>query len=69
MQNVREYIEVKLHTTVGSALKAASSPTFKHYSIIDEDLVQTNHFPEVIRHNTPIAIGVTILELVITFNI
>jgi len=64
MQNVRDYIEVKLHTNADSALKAASSPTFKHYSIIDENLIQTNHFPAVIRHNTPIAIGVTILELV-----
>jgi hypothetical protein len=64
MQNVREYMEVKLHTSVESALKACSNPTFKHYSIIDENLVQTNHFPETIKHNTPIAIGVTILELV-----
>jgi len=67
MQNVREYIDVKLHTTSESALKASSSPTFKHYSIIDENLVQTNHVPPVIRHNTPIAIGVTILELVSYF--
>lgn len=64
MQNVRDYIDVKLHTTIDSALKATSNPTFKHYSIIDENLVQTNHFPPVILHNTPIAIGVTILELV-----
>jgi len=64
IQNVRDYIEVKLHTTAESALKAASNPTFKNYSIIDENLVQTNHFPVVIKHNTPIAIGVTILELV-----
>jgi len=64
MQNVRDYIEVKLHTNADNALKAASNPTFKHYSIIDEDLVQTNHYTPVIRHNTPIAIGVTILELV-----
>lgn len=64
MQNVREYIEVKLHTTSDSALKAACTPSFKHYSIIDENLVQTNHVPQVIKHNTPMAIGVTILELV-----
>ena len=64
MQNVREYIDVKLHTNIESAMKATSNPTFKHYSIIDENLVQTNHFTPVILHNTPIAIGVTILELV-----
>jgi len=65
MQNVRDYIEVKLHTNADSALKAASLPTFKHYAIIDENLVQTNHHLESITHNTPIAIGVTILELVL----
>lgn len=64
MQNVRQYINVKLHTNSSTALKAVADPNFKHYSIIDEDLVQTNHFQPVIKHVTPIAIGVTILELV-----
>ena len=65
MQNVRDYINVKLHTNAESALKAVALPTFKSYSIIDEDLVQTNHFQPSILHNSPIAIGVTILELVL----
>jgi hypothetical protein len=65
MQNVRQYINVKLHTNSETALKAVSDPNFKSYSIIDENLVQTNHFQPSIKHNTPIAIGVTILELVI----
>ena len=65
IQCIRDYINVKLHLKAESALKAASCPTFKHYVIIDEDLVQTNHFLPSILHNTPIAIGVTILELVI----
>ena len=64
MQNVRDYIEVKLHTKAESALKAASNHTFKNYSIIDENLVLTNHYQATITHSTPIAIGVTILELV-----
>jgi hypothetical protein len=64
MQNTRQYIQVKLHNDAKSAMKAASSPTFKNYTIIDENLVQTNHFLPSILHNTPIAIGVTILELV-----
>jgi len=68
MQNVREYIQVSLHTTAKSALRAASSHTFKSYSIIDENLVQTNHFQHTIIHSTPLAIGVTILELVSQFN-
>ena len=64
MQNIRDYIQVSLHTTAKSAIKAASAHTFKNYSIIDENLVQTNHFQHTILHSTPIAIGVTILELV-----
>jgi len=66
MQNVRDYVEVKLHTDADSALKAASLHTFKNYSIIDENLVQTTHFQHTIVHTTPLAIGVTILELVTT---
>ena len=64
IQNVRDYINVKLHTQANSAIKAASLHTFKNFSIIDEHLVQTNHFQHTITHTTPIAIGVTILELV-----
>lgn len=63
LQNTRDYITVKLHTKGESIQKAVSSHTFKNYSIIDENLVQTNHFLPVIKHTTPIAIGVTILEL------
>lgn len=40
-----------------------SQPTFKNFSIIDENLVQTNHFLPTIKHNIPIAIGVTILDI------
>jgi len=64
IQNVRDYMEVKLHTGAKSALKAASLHNFKSFSILDENLVQTNHFPHTITHTTPLAIGVTILELV-----
>jgi len=60
---VRDYISVKLHTKGDSVLKAVSSHTYKNFSVIDEHLVQTNHFLPVIKHMTPIAIGVTILEL------
>jgi len=62
--NVRDYVTVKLHTQADTALSAASLHTFKNFSIIDEDLVQTTHYQATICHNTPIAIGVTILELV-----
>lgn len=63
LQNVRDYINVRLHTSKNSALKATADHTFKNYSIIDENLVQTNHYLPTINHNSPIAIGVTILEL------
>jgi hypothetical protein len=50
--------------TEQSALKAVAQPTFKNYNIIDEKFIQTNHYNPVIEHKTPIAIGITILELV-----
>jgi len=65
MQNVRDYLTVKLHTSSKSALKSISSPTFKNYTILGEDLVQTNHFTPTVVHDKPIAIGFSILELVI----
>jgi hypothetical protein len=65
MQNVRDYSTVKLHTSAKSALKAISNPTFKNYTILGDDLVQTNHFTQTITHDKPIAIGFSILELVI----
>jgi hypothetical protein len=64
MQNVRDYSTVKLHTSGKSALKAISNPTFKNYTILGENLVQTNHFTPTIVHDKPIAIGFSILELV-----
>ena len=64
LQDIRAYTEVQLHTEAGSAMKAASMHTFKNFVIVDENLVQTVHFRPTILHNTPIAIGVTILELV-----
>jgi hypothetical protein len=65
MQNVRDYLTVKLHTSEKTALKAISNPTFKNFTIIGENLVQTNHFTPTITHDKPIAIGFSILELVI----
>ena len=65
MQNVRDYLVVKLHTTAKSVEKAIAQPTFKGFTILSENLVQTNHYTPVIYHDKPIAIGVAILELVI----
>lgn len=63
LQSVRDYMTVKLHNKKESVLKAVSSHTYKNYSVIDENLVQTNHFLPIVKHTTPLAIGVTILEL------
>ena len=63
IQNVRNYLNVKLHVKKEPMLKAASNPTFKSYTILAEDLVQTNHFTPVIVHDRPIFVGFTILEL------
>jgi hypothetical protein len=63
IQNVRNYSIVKLHTTKNSLLKAISHHTFKNFVILDDNLVQTNHFKPVICHDRPIAVGMSILEL------
>jgi hypothetical protein len=67
MQNVRDYLVVKLHTTAKSVEKAIAQPTFKGFTILSENLVQTNHYTPIIYHDKPIAIGVAILELVYIF--
>jgi len=63
IQNIRNYINVSLHTKVQNLLKAVSSITFKNFTILGENLVQTNHSQPFIIHNRPIYVGFTILEL------
>jgi len=63
IQNVRNYIQVKLHTKISSLKQAVSSPTFKNFTIIGDNLVQTNHSLTQIIHDRPIYVGFTILEL------
>lgn len=65
IQNVRGYINVRIHNEEHGLLDAISDPTLKRYSILGENLVQTNHEFPVIEHKQPIIIGFTILELVI----
>ena len=64
IENVRDYCTVKLHTTKDSAMKAISKHNYKSHVIIAKNIVQTNHYNDVILLNKPIAIGVTILDLV-----
>jgi len=63
IQNVRNYISVHLHTTMSSVQGAISSPTYKNFVIIGDNLVQTNHTLSEIIHDKPIYVGFTILEL------
>lgn len=63
IQNVRNYINVKLHTNLKSLQKAIACHTFKNYIILDDNLVQTNHFTPNIVHDKPLFVGFTILEL------
>ena len=62
IQNTRNYIEVKLHRNRENLLRYVSEFTYKSFSIISDNLVQTNHFPERIEHSRPIYVGFTILE-------
>jgi hypothetical protein len=68
IENVRDYISVKLHTNEKSLLRAMSKHTFKSFSIIDENLVTTSHRLPEITHNKPYAVGFAILEYV-SFNL
>ena len=63
IQNVRNYVRVKLHLNMDSLMNAASDSGFKNYNIISENLVQTNHKLERIEHKQPLFIGFAILEL------
>ena len=69
MQNVRDYITVKLHPEKFKTLSAIGKHTYKSHIILSENLVQTNHFTPTIVHDKPLAIGVSILELVRIPNI
>lgn len=63
LQNVREYTKVKIHTSKKSAINASSRPTFKNFSILGSNLIQTVHYIETIVHDKPTSIGFSILEL------
>jgi len=63
IQNVRKYVDVKIHTNIQSFYNATSWVTFKYFSIIGENLIQTVHSPSEIFHDRPIYAGFAILEL------
>ena len=63
IQNTRNYIKVRLHSKVKSLLASVSCASFKNFSIIGKNLVQTNHSLGLIKHDRPIYVGFSILEL------
>lgn len=63
IQNIRNYIQVKIHNRISTLRQAVSNPNFKSFTIIGDNLVQTNHAVNKIVHNKPIYAGFTILEL------
>jgi len=63
IQNARNYIQVRLHSTLASLQRALNSHSFTNFSIIGDKLVQTNHRLTEIKHDKPISVGFTILEL------
>ena len=69
IENVRDYITVKIHVNEKSFKKAISKHTFKSFSIIDENLIITSHKLPEILHNKPYAVGFTILEYVSKKNV
>lgn len=57
IQNVRNYIQVKIHTKISTLQQSVSNPNFKNFNIIGDNLVQTNHSLSKIVHDKPIYVG------------
>ena len=63
IQNQRNHVIVKLHTNIKSYRRSVSDSSFKFFTIIGENLVQTTHSQQEIKHDKPIYAGFSILEL------
>ena len=63
IQNVRGYMNVKIHMKNSSLQKSLNNPFFKNFTIISENLVQTNEDRDCVVHDRPLFVGFTILEL------
>ena len=63
IQNNRKYIEVQIHSNKDTLIRALSDYSYKHFGIIDENLVQTVHSLKEIVHDKPMYVGFSILEL------
>lgn len=63
IENVRNYSSLKVHYNEKSFQRACSHFTYRHFSIVDKDIVTTTHFSKDVILNKPFAVGFTILEL------
>lgn len=62
MENVRKRCDVKLVTSRNNAIKLASTPRYKGFSVFNEDLVGVEMKRSVIKADRPMYLGFTILE-------
>lgn len=63
MENVRDYVDVKLAHNQQFMLKWVGNPRFKHLSIFNEDLVAIMLQKSSVNLCKPIYVGFTVLEL------
>ena len=63
MENVRDYVDVKLTCNQSYMLKWVGNPRFKYLSIFNEDLVAIMLQKSSVKLCKPIFIGFTVLEL------
>ena len=63
IENVRNYIEVKLCNSEKSFRKICLMPHVKNFNIINENVVSVIKKPLTLRMNKPLAVGFAILEL------
>ena len=62
IENVRDYMKIKIHTSRAGFLRATATNSYQNFSIIADDVVTTSHSADEIVHNKPYAAGFTILE-------
>ena len=63
LQNVRNYIVVKIHLNNRSCQKAIQKPTFRRAIVLNKKMVLTVHAQEQVFLDKPFIVGQTILDL------
>ena len=63
MENVRNYVDVKLVTNEKQARKLICKPNFRHHNIFCENLAAIHMGKTKVVLNKPINLGITVLDL------